>query len=84
MKTVDGVNNILMQLTESQARELLIGLGQLSVLREYERGLAVQYASSLLKAKNRRSLIRDRLCIRYEVSRRTAYRIIESALCQPR
>jgi hypothetical protein len=78
------VNDILMQLSEREARELLMMLGQASVLRDFERELAIRYAVSLLESKNSRSVIRDRLCVRYQVSRRTAYRIIENALCQPR
>ncbi len=67
-------------LSESNARGLLIELGAVAALREFDRQCAQEYAAQLLAQRCTRAQVRDRLMQRYRFSERSAYRCIDQAI----
>ena len=78
---MDDPVSIALELGESRGKRLLELLGARAALRDLRRVCATRYAVQLLNAGERdRSVIRDRLIVRYDISRRNAYRCIDAAL----
>lgn len=67
------------KLDEGEARRLLIHLGAMAALRDYERGRAISYAGELLANGVPVPAVRVRLQSRYGLSYRSAYRAIGAA-----
>jgi hypothetical protein len=77
--------HVLLGMDERNATIVLGSVGSREARRHFVRACAVRYAAHLLRQRVDRPVIRDRLCTRYNLSERTAYRVIEEAvdqLCQ--
>lgn len=70
----------LAKLNPNDARELLLDLGAIAVLKSFDRDCAQRYAAELLGQGCTRAITRNRLVQRYRISRRSAYRLIDSVI----
>lgn len=77
-----AIDELLRASGEAAARRWLRELGTAAALRDFDRRCAKKRARQLLDQDVDRPVIRDRLMTSYGFSERTAYRLIESALCQ--
>jgi len=70
----------LAKLTEHDARTLLLELGAPAVLKSFDRDCQRRYAALLLGQGCTRVITRDRLMQRYQISMRSAYRLIDDVI----
>jgi hypothetical protein len=78
---------LLAKAGEDGGREILVALGRESALHDFDRACAVVFAVRLFEQQVDRLEIRNRIIVRYGLTLRTVYRIIDEALqrfCQPR
>lgn len=72
---------ILAKLTDSDVRVLLLELGQPGLLAIWERQRQIEFALDRLDRGERPRDIAARLCRKFGISSRTAYRRIDESLC---
>ena len=70
----------LNKLTEHDARTLLLELGTPAVLKSFDRDCQQRYAAELLGQGCTRATTRNRLMQRYQISMRSAYRLIDNVI----
>ena len=70
----------LAKLHPSEARTLLLELGASAVLKSFDRDCQRRHAASLLGQGCTRTITRDRLMQRYQISMRSAYRLIDDVI----
>ena len=70
----------LAKLSPSEVRELLLDLGAPAVLKSFDRDCQRRYAALLLGQGCTRTITRDRLMQRYQISKSSAYRLIDAVI----
>ena len=70
----------LAKLPEHDARTLLLELGAPAVLKSFDRDCQRRHAALLLGQGCTRTITRDRLMQRYQISMRSAYRLIDAVI----
>ena len=70
----------LAKLHPSEVRELLLELGAPAVLKSFDRDCQRRHAAQLLGQGCTRTITRDRLMQRYQISMRSAYRLIDAVI----
>jgi hypothetical protein len=70
----------LNKLSEHDARTLLLELGAVAVLKSFDRDCQQRQAAQLLGQGCTRTITRDRLMQRYQISKSSAYRLIDAVI----
>lgn len=74
------INALLTVCNEARARAILSELGTLAALRDFDTEAQTRYAMHLTEAGESRRTVVHRLCARYGMSEKSAYRRVNEAI----